>query len=328
MNLYFPLRRRLLCIAALLCAAPLATVAQPTAWPTKPIRLVVGYAAGGATDVVARLVGVKLGEVVGQPVVVDNRAGANSNLGAEAVAKATPDGYTLYVYTIANTINATLYAKLGYDPQKDFEPIGLIAKIPNILVVNNNLPIKSVADYIRFAKESKDGITFASSGSGSSIHLSGEMFKMHTKLNMLHIPYKGSAPAVTDLLGGQVQSMFDNTPSALPHVQSGKLRAIAITSAQRSPLLPDVPTVAESGLPGFDVQSWFSLAAPVGTPRPVIDQLNTALNKVLAMPDVRQRLRDLAATPEPGTPEQMRHFVNAEIKRWREVVKQSGAKAE
>ena len=308
--------------------SPLAALAQPGAWPTKPIKLVVGYAAGGATDVVARLVGIKLGEALGQPVVVDNRAGANSNLGAEVAAKSAPDGHTLYVYTIANTINASLYGKLGYDPQKDFEPIGLIAKIPNILVVNNSLPIKSVADYVRFAQASQNGITFASSGSGSSIHLSGEMFKMHTKLNMLHIPYKGSAPAINDLLGGQVQSMFDNTPSALPHVQSGKLRAIAITSAQRSPRLPDVPTVAESGLPGFDVQSWFSLAAPVGTPRPVIEQINTALNKVLAMPDVRQRLHEMAATPEPSTPEQMRQFMAAEIKRWREVVKQSGAKAE
>lgn len=209
---------------------------------------------------------------------------------------------SLYVYTIANTINATLYPKLGYDPVKDFEPIGVIAKIPNILVVNPKLPIKNLADYVRYAKESKDGITFASSGSGSSIHLSGEMFKMQSKLKMLHVPYRGSAPAVTDLLGGQVDSMFDNTPSALPHVQAGKLRAIAITSAQRSPLLPDVPTLAESGYAGFDVQSWFGLAAPAGTPRAVIEQVNAALNKVLAQPEVRTRLQELAATPDGGTP--------------------------
>lgn len=321
-------RRHWLALAAsLACAAALPAHAQ-TAWPNKPVKLVVGYAAGGATDVIARLVAVKLGEQLGQPVVVDNRAGANSNVGAEMVARAPADGYTLYVYTIANTINASLYSKLSYDPQKDFEPIGMIAKIPNILVVNNNLPIKSVADYLRFAKESKDGITFASSGSGSSIHLSGEMFKMQTQLNMLHVPYRGSAPAVTDLLGGQVQSMFDNTPSALPHVQGGRLRAIAITSAQRSPLLPDVPTVAESGIPGFDVQSWFALAAPAGTPKPIIDRLNADLNKVLNAPDLRQRFKDLAATPEPGTPEQMRTFASAEVKRWRDVVKASGAKAE
>lgn len=324
----FARRAALAALVAAACAPGFVGAQSTAAWPQKPVTLVVGYAAGGATDVIARLVATKLGEQLGQPVVVDNRPGANSNLGAQIVAKAAPDGYTLYVYTIANTINASLYAKLGYDPVKDFEPIGLIAKIPNILVVNNNVPVKSVADYIRFAKESKDGITFASSGSGSSIHLSGEMFKMQTKLNMLHIPYKGSAPAVTDLLGGQVQSMFDNAPSALPHVKAGKLRPIAITSAQRSPLLPDVPTVAESGFPGFDVQSWFSLAAPAGTPQPIIAQLNAALNKALAMPDVRQRLQDMAATPEPGTPEQLRSFAQAEIQRWREVVKQSGAKAE
>ncbi|PZQ74454.1 MAG: MFS transporter [Variovorax paradoxus] len=326
-----PARRRHFFAFALSLAA--ATVALPApaesaAWPTKPIRLVVGYAAGGATDVVARLVAVKLGEQLGQPVMVDNRAGANSNLGAELVARSAPDGYTLYVYTIANTINATLYPKLAYDPVKDFELVGLMAKIPNILVVNPRLPIQSPADYLRYAKSSKDGITFASSGAGSSIHLSGEMFKMQSGANMLHVAYKGSAPAITDLIGGQVDSMFDNTPSALPHVQAGKLRAIAITSAQRSPLLPDVPTLAESGYPGFDVQSWFALAAPAGTPRPVIDRLNAALGKSLAAPDVRQRLQDLAATPAAGTPEQARSFAASELKRWREVVKASGASAQ
>ena len=329
MTLHIAPRRRLLAFtAALACSAALPLHAQTAAWPAKPVKLVVGYAAGGATDVIARLIAVKLGDQLGQPVIVDNRAGANSNVGAENVARAPADGYTLYVYTIANTINASLYSKLGYDPVKDFEPIGMIAKIPNILVVNPKLPVKSVADYLHYAKDSKNGITFASSGSGSSIHLSGEMFKMQSKLNMLHVPYRGSAPAVTDLLGGQVESMFDNTPSALPHVQAGKLRAIAITSAQRSPLLPDVPTLAESGFPGFDVQSWFAMAAPAGTPRPVIEQLNAALNKVLAAPDVRQRLQEMAATPDTGTPEQMRTFAAAEIKRWREVVKESGAKAE
>ena len=313
---------------ALASALPAQAQAPATHWPTKPVKLVVGYAAGGATDVVARLIAVKLGEQLGQPVMVDNRAGANSNLGAELVAKAPADGYTLYVFTIANTINASLYSKLGYDPQKDFEPIGMIAKIPNILVVNNNLPIKNLADYVRYAKESKDGITFASSGSGSSIHLSGEMFKMKTGLKMLHVPYRGSAPAVTDLLGGQVQSMFDNTPSAMPHVKSGKLRPIAITSKSRSPLLPDVPTVAESGFPGFEVQSWFGLAAPTGTPQPIVVRLNTALNKVLADAAVKQRLAEMVATPAPGSPDDMRKFVASEIAGWRDVVKASGAKAE
>lgn len=331
MNVRNAPRRRLFGFPLALSLAVLAGGISPSlhaqqAWPTKPVRLVVGYAAGGATDVLARLVALKVGEELGKPVVVENRAGANSNVGAEVVAKAEPDGYTLYVYTIANTINASLYDKLGYDPAKDFEPVGMIAKIPNVLVVNPSLPVKTVADYLRFARESSSGITFASSGSGSSIHLSGEIFRMRSGINMLHVPYRGSAPAVTDLLGGQVQSMFDNTPSAMPHVKAGRLRAIAVTSAQRLPLLPDVPTVAESGYPGFDVQSWFAIAAPTGTPRPVVDRLNAALNKALAAPDVRQRMQDLAANPQPGTPEQMRTFMMAEIKRCHDVVKQSGAR--
>lgn len=324
-----PPRRRLLALAAtfaLSSALPLHALAQ--SYPSKPVKVVVGYAAGGATDVIARLLAVKLGGQTGQTFIVDNRSGANSNVGAELAARSPADGYTLYLFTIANTINASLYDKLGYDPQKDFEPIGLIAKVPNILVVNPKLSIKSVADYVRFAKEQPNGITFASSGSGSSIHLSGEMFKMISKSNMLHVPYRGSAPAVADLLGGQVESMFDNTPSSLPQVQAGRLRAIAITSASRSSLLPDVPTISESGFPGFDVQSWFALAAPAGTPKPVIDKLNAELNKALADPDLRKRLVALAATPEPGTPEQLRTFINAEVKRWHDVVKASGAKAE
>ncbi|MDT7837287.1 Bug family tripartite tricarboxylate transporter substrate binding protein [Aquabacterium sp. OR-4] len=326
-----PTRRRALAalLATLSCGlahAPALAQAQP--WPAKPLRLVVGYAAGGATDVIARLVSQKLGEALGQTVVVENRAGANSNIGAEAVARAPADGHTLYVFTIANTINASLYDKLGYDPQKDFEPVGLIAKVPNILVVNPALPIKSVADYVKFAKDKPQGISFASSGSGSSIHLSGELFKSVARLNMLHVPYRGSAPAVTDLIGGQVQSMFDNAPSALPHVQGGRLRAVAVTGPQRLPLLPDVPTLAESGYAGFEVQSWFGLAAPAGTPRAVVERLNSELNKLVALPEVSKRLAEMGATPATGTPEQMRSFAGAEQRRWQAVVKQSGARAD
>jgi tripartite-type tricarboxylate transporter receptor subunit TctC len=320
-------RRLLLSAAASLAlAVALPTHAQTTGWPDKPLKLVVGYPAGGATDVIARLVAGKLGEQLGQTVIVDNRPGANSNVSAEYVAHAPADGYTLYMYSVAQTINASLYPKLGYDPQKDFAPIGMIAKIPNILVVNTALPVKTVADYIRYAKGSADGISFASAGNGSSTQLSAEMFKMSTGLNMLHVPYRGSSPAITDLIGGQVNSMFDNAPSALPHIKSGRLRAIAITSAKRSPLLPDVPTIAESGFPGFEVHSWFGLAAPAGTPRPIIERLNAELAKAAAAPDVRQRLQDIAATQEQGTPEQMRAFIASELKRWAEVVKRSGAK--
>ena len=330
MSSYFEKRRGLLVLlATLFCAYTITANAQKSSsWPDKPIKIIVGYSAGGATDVLARLIAVKMSSTLGQSIVVENKPGANSNVGAELVVRAPADGYTLYAYSIANTINMSLYPKLSYDAIKDFESIGMIAKIPNILVVNPNLPVKTVADYVRYAKESKDGITFASSGSGSSIHLSGEMFKMQAKIQMLHIPYKGSAPAVTDLLGGQVESMFDNAPSALPHIQAGKLRAIAVTSAQRSPSIPDVPTLAESGYTNFDVQSWFALVAPAGTPKVIVEKLNAALNKALLAPDVRQRLQELAATPEPGSPEKMRDFQISEVKRWREVVKASGAKAE
>jgi tripartite-type tricarboxylate transporter receptor subunit TctC len=323
----FSRRHMLILATAIAGSTALPLQAQAADWPNRPVKLVVGYAAGGATDVLARLVAMKLSELLGQTVVVENKAGANSNLGAEAVARAPADGYTLYMFTIANTINASLYEKLSYDPLKDFSPIGLVAKVPNIMVVNAALPINNVADYIRFAKESKDGITFASSGSGSSIHLSGEMFKMYAKLNMLHVPYKGSAPAVNDLIGGQVQSMFDNAPSAMPHVKSGRLRALAITSAQRSPLLPDVPTIAESGFPSFDVQSWFGLAAPAGTPQPIVSRLNAELVKILSMDDVQQRLTQMGASRAPGTPAEMGKFMATEVERWREVVKASGAKA-
>ncbi len=319
-------------LAALLSGCVLAQASTPAfaadAWPARSIRLVVGYSAGGATDVIARLVAAKLTEQLGQAVVVDNRAGANSNIGAEQVARAPADGYLLYVYTIANTINATLYDKLNYDPQKDFQPIGLIAKVPNILVVNAALPVTSVKDYVKFAQQAPDGITFASSGTGSSIHLSGEMFKMVAKVKMTHVPYRGSAPAVTDLLGGHVESMFDNAPSAMPNVRGGKLRAIAVTSLQRSPLLPDVPTVAESGYPGFDVQSWFGLAAPAGTPKPIVDRLNAELGKLLANADVRKVLIDLGATPAPDTPDEFRAFIGAEVAKWHDVVKTAGVKAE
>lgn len=321
-------RRTWIAAAALAGASAALPALAQSAYPNKPIKLVVGYAAGGATDVIARLVGQKLGDNLGQTVVIDNRAGANSNVGAEAVARSPADGYTLYVYTIANTINATLYPKLGYDPEKDFEPIGLIAKVPNILVVNKDVPVKTLAEYVAYAKAQPQGVTFASSGSGSSIHLSGEMFKMMTKLNMLHVPYRGSAPAVSDLLGGQVQSMFDNAPSAMPHIQSGRLRPIAITSPQRSPLLPDVPTFIESGYADFDVQSWFGLAAPAGTPAAVVSKLNAELAKVLALPEVKKRLAEMGATPAGGSPADMRKFAAAEIKRWNAVVKASGARAD
>lgn len=331
---HHPLNRRhwLARTGALLASASAMLAATAHAeepqWPGKPIRLVVGYAAGGATDVLARLVASKLGQQLGQSVVVDNRAGANSNVGAEQVVRAAPDGYTLYVLTNANATNMTLYAKPGYDVTKDFAPIGIYARIPNVLVVNPKVPVHTVAEYVKFANDSRDGVTFASSGSGSSIHLSGEMFKMYAKANMIHVPYKGSAPAVNDLLGGQVQSMFDNLPSVAPHIKAGSLRPLAVTTAERIPQLPDVPTFKESGYPGLVVSAWFSLAAPAGTPAAVIGKLNTELAKTMALPEVRQRFSELGATPETNTPAQQKAFIAEEVKRWQQVIQQSGARVE
>lgn len=329
---YRPGRRQLLS-AALAAALPGGWTAVAAAqdgvvnWPAKPVKLVVGYAPGGATDTIARTLAAKFSELTGQQFVVDNRSGANSNIGAQAVAAAAPDGTTLYVGSIANTINMSLYQAPGYDIEKDFEPVGLIAKLPNVLVVNPKLPVYSVQQYIRFAAETPGGVTFASSGAGSSIHLSGEMFKMVTKSNMLHVPYRGSAPAVNDLLAGQVQSMFDNLPSSLPHIRAGTLRALAVTSAQRSPVLPDVPTMIEAGLAEFEVQSWFGLFAPAATAPAIVDKANALLDRALQADDVKARLEGLGATPEPGTRADLRAFVASETKRWGDVVKASGAKA-
>lgn len=313
-------------LAALAFTAP-GWAAKP--YPERPVTLVVGYAAGGATDIVARLVAKALTDELSQTIVVENKTGANSNIGAEIVSRAAPDGYTLYVGSIANTINRTLYSKLNYDFVKDFKPIGLLATIPNILVVNPKLPVKTVPEYLAYAKANPGKLTCASSGSGSSIHLSCELFKMQTGTDILHVPYRGSGPAVADLLGGQVDSMFDNLPSSLPHVQAGKLRAIGVTSPQRLPAVPEVPTLAESGLPGFDVESWFGLMAPAGTPQPVIERLNQALNKALADPALVASYKQAGfyAPQQPNTPETYARKIASEIDKWGAVVKRADIKA-
>lgn len=322
--------RRLAALAALssaLTASTPALAARP--YPERPVTLVVGYAAGGATDIVARLMAKSLSETLGQTFVVENKTGANSNIGAEIVSRAAPDGYTLYMGSIANTINRTLYSQLNYDFIKDFKPVGLVATIPNILVVNPKVPVKTVQEYIAYAKAHPGKLTCASSGSGSSIHLSCELFKMETGTDILHVPYRGSGPAVADLLGGQVDSMFDNLPSSLPHVQAGKLRAIGVTSPQRLPSTPDVPTLAESGLAGFDVESWFGLVAPAGTPQPVIARLSEALNQALASPALQASYQQSGfyAPAMPNTPETFSKKIDSEIAKWGAVVKRADIKA-
>ncbi|WP_454688749.1 Bug family tripartite tricarboxylate transporter substrate binding protein [Achromobacter aloeverae] len=301
-----------------------------TNYPSHPVTMIVGYAAGGATDIVARLLAKSLTQELGQTFVVENRTGANSNIGAEAVTRAAPDGYTLYVGSIANTINMTLYSKLNYDVNKDFAPIGMMASVPNILVVNPKVPVHNVKEYIAYAKAHPGKLSCASSGSGSSIHLSCELFKMETGTDILHVPYRGSGPAVADLLGGQVDSMFDNMPSSLPHVRAGKLRALGVTTLQRVSFAPDVPTLAESGLPGFSVESWFGLMAPAGTPPAVIERLNTALNKALKDPELRATYEKsgFVLPPADNSPKTFGAFVAAETAKWAKVVKQANLKAD
>lgn len=299
-------------------------------YPTRPITFVVGYAAGGATDIVARLVAKSVSDSLGQPVVVENRPGANSNIGAELVSRAKPDGYTVYVGSIANTINRTLYEKLNYDFKQDFSPVALLATIPNILVVHPKLPINSVQEYIAYAKKNPGKLSCASSGSGSSIHLSCEIFKIETGTDILHVPYRGSGPAVVDLLGGQVDSMFDNLPSSLSHVQAGKLRVLGVTSLERVPFVPDVPTLAESGLPGFSVQSWFALMAPKGTPDPIVEKLNAAVNKGLTGEALRKayELGGFVLPAEPNTPATLQTLIDLEIDKWGKVVKSANLKVQ
>jgi len=315
------------CSAFALLGAPSALAQAP--FPTKPVRLVVPFPAGGTTDILARAAAQKLSETLGQQVIVDNRPGAGGNIGAELVAKAPADGYTLLMGTVGtHAINPSLYAKMPYDHVKDFAPVILVAGVPNVLVVNPDLPFKTVADVVAYAKANPGKLNFASSGSGTSIHLSGELFKVMAGVQMTHVPYKGSAPALTDLIGGQVQLMFDNLPSALPQIKGGKLRAVAVTSTTRAAALPDVPTVAESGLPGFESSSWFGILAPAATPKDIIAKINTDVQKWLSTPEAKEKLLGQGAIAAGGSPDDFAKHIQAETAKWAKVVKESGAKVD
>ena len=314
-----------LAVGAVLAALAFGAAAQT--YPSKPIRIVVPFPAGGTTDVLARAVAQKLTESLGQAAVVDNRPGAGGNIGAELVAKAPPDGYTLLMGTVGtHAINPSLYPKMPYDHVKDFVPVILVAGVPNVLVINPSLPVNSVQELIAYAKANPGKLNFASSGNGTSIHLSGELFKTMAGVQMAHVPYKGSAPALQDLVGGQVQLMFDNLPSSLALIRAGKLKALAVTSLTRAAALPDVPTVAESGLPGFEASSWFGLLAPAATPQPVVVTLNTDVAKWLATPEAREKLLAQGANAAGGTPADFARHIAAETAKWQKVVKESGAK--
>ena len=319
--------RALAAFAGLALALSLAPAqAEIAPWPTRPVRIVVTFPPGGAPDTLARLLADKWA-ALGQPVTVENKPGAGGNIGADLVAKAPGDGHTLVIGTVGtHAINASLYQKMPYNNIKDFTPISFLASTPNLLVVNNNVPAASVKELIELAK--KQPLFFGSSGSGTSIHLSGELFNTMAGVKMQHIPYKGRAEAIPDLMGGRIQMIFDNMPSALPLVQEGKIRAIAVTSAQRSPAAPNVPTIAESGLPGFEATSWFALLGSAGIPREVQMRINAETLKVMALPDVKERLAKLGLDPNPGTPEALASLMQAETAKWAKVVKESGAKIE
>jgi tripartite-type tricarboxylate transporter receptor subunit TctC len=325
----FITRRGLLALgAAALAVGTGAAEAQD--YPTKPVRIVVPFTPAGTTDIQARIVAQHLSEALGQTFVVDNRPGAAGNLGSELVAKAAPDGYTLLMCTVStHGINPALYgAKIPYDAIKDFAPVSLVSTVPNMLVVNPSVPVKTVPELIAYAKKNPGKLNFASSGSGTSIHLSGELFKTMTGVDMVHVPYKGSAPALTDLIGGQVDLMFDNMPSSIEFVRAGKLRAVAVTTAHRSPALPDVPTVAESGVPGYEATAWFGVLATGGTPKPIVDKLSAEIQKMVKRPEVRAKLAEQGAEPVGDTPEEFRTFIKAELEKWATVVKASGARVD
>ncbi|TMH54501.1 MAG: tripartite tricarboxylate transporter substrate binding protein [Betaproteobacteria bacterium] len=304
-----------------------AVVAQQ--WPSKPIKWVVPFAPGGTTDILARTIGEKLSVTLGQPIIVDNKPGAGGGVGADQVAKSPADGYTIMGGTIStHAINASLYSNLPYDPVRDFAPITLIVRVPNMLVVNPELPAKDVRELIALLKASPGKYSFASSGNGTSQHLSGELFKTMTGVEMQHIPYRGSPPALADVVGGQVAMTFDNITTAWPLVKGGKLRALAVTTAKRSPIAPDVPTLAESGLPGYEIGSWQGVFAPAGVSTEIVKRLNTEIVRIINAPDVRQKLVDMGAEPAPNTPEEFAAMVKAEVAKWADVVRKSGAKVD
>ena len=310
-------------------ACSLTVSAQVQSYPTKAIRLICPFPAAGAVDIASRAIAQELSKNLNLPVTVENRPGAGGNIGSAEVVRAAPDGYTLLMTTSGiQAINPFLYNKMSFDPNKDLQPVSVLVSLNNVLVVNPSVKINSVAELIGQAKEQPEKLNYASSGSGTSIHMSGEMFKYMAGVNLIHIPYKGSAPAVTDLLGGQVMMMFDNIPSSMPHIKSGKLRAIATTGAKRDPSLPDLPTIAESGVPGYEAGVWFGLMAPTGTPKDIIAKLNAEIVKAAKGPDYIKKMNEQGYIVLASSAEQMGEMSRAEYARWGPIVKASGAKAE
>ncbi len=323
-------RQTLALMACALASAtlPAANAQAPAAsWPSKPIRWVVPFPPGGAMDAIARTLGEKAGKTLGQPFVIENKPGAGGNIGADFVAKQPGDGYTLMTTSIGMATNKPLYGKLSYDPIKDFAPVSLLAVVPNVLVTNATQPdVKTAKDVIAAARKAPGKLTYASAGNGTSIHLAGEVFTSLAQVDMLHVPYKGSGPAVSDLLGGQVNYMFDSITSARPHIESGKLRALGLTTAKRSKSLPNVPTLAEAGLPGYEVSPWFAVFMPAATPKDIVAKVNSALLEAMKDPDVVKRFETIGAEPVGSTPEEMAQHLARESERWTKLIQERGIK--
>jgi tripartite-type tricarboxylate transporter receptor subunit TctC len=315
----------LLALAAVV-AAPIGS-AMALDYPTRPVRWVVGYPPGGATDIIARLIGQRLQEKLGQPFVIENKPGAGNNIATESVVNAAPDGYTLLLVNPANYINTSLYANLKFNVPSDIAPVASFNRVPNVMTVNKDVPAKTVAEFIEYVKANPGKVNLASSGNGTSVHLSGEMFMAMTGAKMTHVPYRGAAPALTDLIGGQVQVIFDNMPSVLQHIKSGTLRALAVTSTQRSEQLPDTPTVADT-VPGYEASALFGMGAPKDTPKEIIAKLNAEVNAILAEPAIKARLIELGGAPLIQTPEQFGKDIVAETEKWKKGVEGAGLKVE
>jgi tripartite-type tricarboxylate transporter receptor subunit TctC len=316
-------RRTAICLAVIgLSAATSMGSVSAADYPTRPVKWVVGYPPGGATDIIARLIGQRLSERLGQQFVIENKPGAGNNIATESVINAEPDGYTVLLVNPANYINATLYANLKFNVVRDLAPVAAFNRVPNVMTVNNNVPAKTVAEFIAYVKANPGKVNLASSGNGTSVHLSGEMFMAMSGAKMQHVPYRGAAPAITDLLGGQVQVIFDNMPSILQHVRAGSARALAVTGTAKSPLLPDVPTLAET-VPGYEATALFGMGAPKNTPKEIIAKLNKEINEILAEPAIKARLTDLGGEPLIGPPEAFGKMIAAETDKWKKVIEEA-----
>ncbi|MES2562278.1 MAG: tripartite tricarboxylate transporter substrate binding protein [Pseudomonadota bacterium] len=317
---------RILVLLSVLCGLSSAAISQ--SYPSRPVRFVVPYAAGGPADIVARIVGPGMTTQIGQQVVIDNRGGAGGHVAAADVSRAPADGHTIVLTTIAHNAAHSMYANLSYDPAKDLKPVIVIAEAPSVLVVHPSLPVRTVQELVALARTHPGTLSYGSAGSGTALHMAAELFKVLSRTDITHVPYKGSAPALIDLLGGQIHMMFDSFPSAIPHVRSGKLRAIAVTSAQRAQGLPELPTIAGSGLPGYESVPWYSISAPAGIQEPVMRRLNEVANKALKAPELTQRWQDLGLTPLGGSPEDAQRRNDVETRRWSQVIKTAGIKVQ